>query len=346
MSLAAQSPTPLVVIGASAGGVEAIRDVTAALPVDLPACVLVVLHVPPTGSSALPSILNRSGPLEARHAMEGDTLQPGTILVAPPDHHLIVADGGVTLSRGPTENGHRPAVDVLFRSAARARDGRVIAVVLSGSLDDGAAGMVAVKQRGGVGFAQDFSEALHDGMPRAAAATGVDGTLPVKEIALAIVETVLGWSASPPPEPAPQHRAPTRLMHMETDMANLDPDAMHHHDRPGEPSGYACPDCHGALFEIIEGELVRFRCRVGHAWSPESLVARQTVSLESALWMALRTLEEKAALHRQLADRASERGHDLTSARFLDGEREALAAAELVRELVGEIGGEPAEPAS
>lgn len=335
--------SPLVVVGASAGGVEALRDLVANLPIDFPAAILVVLHVQPSGRSALPAILARAGTLPCRHAEEGDRLEPGRVLIAPPDRHMIVADGSITLSRGPTENGHRPAVDVLFRSAARARGSRVVAVVLSGSLDDGAAGMVAVRQRGGVGLAQDFDEALHDGMPRAAAATGVDSVLEIKEIAATLVEIVGRLHTDQQSDPDPVER-PSTLMEVEADMAQLEPDAMHGHDRPGEPSGYACPDCHGALFEIIEGDLVRYRCRVGHAWSPESLVARQTVSLESALWMALRSLEEKAALSRDLAVRAASAGHTLSAERFLENESEALGAAELVRGLVADVGSETVAP--
>lgn len=324
----------VVVVGASAGGVEALRDLVSALPLDLEACVLVVLHIPRAGTSALPAILDRAGPLPARHAVEGDRLERGQILVAPPNRHLVVADGAVTLSGGPQENGHRPAVDVLFRSAARARGAGVVSVVLSGSLDDGAAGTVAVKQRGGTAMVQDFDEALHDGMPRAAAAAAaVDGVLPVKKIAARLSELV----RDPPSEGPPA----TRLMHLETDMADLDSHAMHHHERPGDPSGFACPDCHGALFEIHEGDLLRYRCRVGHAWSAESLVARQTVSMESALWMALRSLEEKAALNTELGDRAAAAGRELTAARFRESEQETLRAAELVRSLIDDLGQAP-----
>jgi two-component system chemotaxis response regulator CheB len=322
----------LVVLGASAGGVEALRNLVSLLPADLPAAVLVVLHVPATGKSALPAILDRAGPLPARHARNGDSLSPGQILVAPPDQHLIVYDGAVTLSRGPQENGHRPAVDVLFRSAARARGPRVVGVVLSGALDDGAAGMVALASRGGACIVQEFEEALYDSMPRAAHnAVEEAEVLAVADIPDAL-KRLLADVVVVPDEPAPQ------LMEQEAAMADLDPSVMHDDDRPGLPSGFGCPECHGALFEIREGTLKRFRCRVGHAWSPESLAARQTVDLESALWMALRSLEEKATLSRQLEASATDRGHDLTAARFADEAQEALTAAETLRDLIGRIG--------
>jgi two-component system chemotaxis response regulator CheB len=289
--------------------------------------------VPSTGMSALPAILSRTGALPAAHAQEGSPLQPGRILVAPPDHHLIVLHDSVTLSHGPRENGHRPAVDVLFRSAARSHGGDVIAVVLSGALDDGAAGMVAVTRRGGTGIVQDFDDALHDSMPRAAhAAAGVEHVVPAKELS-----ALLGELLRDPPKSQPDPE-PERLLDMETAMADLDPVAMHDHERPGSPSGFGCPDCHGALFEITEGGLVRYRCRVGHAWSPESLLAQQSLALEGALWMALRGLEEKAALNQNLGDRAATSGHPLTAGRFHTSAAETLEAAELVRGLIDDIG--------
>jgi len=324
--------TPVVVVGASAGGVEALQRLAASLPVDFPCCVLVVLHVPATGRSALPVILDRAGPLPARQAADGDGLHAGEILVAPADRHLVVLDGHVALTRGPQENGHRPAVDVLFRSAARALGPRVAAVVLSGALDDGAAGAVAVAERGGLCLVQDPGEALYEGMPTSAlGAVGSAKPCGVTEMPVVLEE----WSGSLGDAPA---GAPSGLLEMEADMAEMDPDALHDPVRPGVPAGLGCPDCAGALYQIEEGGLRRFRCRVGHAWSPESLLARQTIAMESALWMALRSLEDKAALNTEMALRAEDEGRTMTATRFTAAAAEAHRAAEMVRTLVTEIG--------
>ncbi|MCW2816462.1 MAG: chemotaxis protein CheB [Nocardioides sp.] len=325
-------PQGLVVVGASAGGVEALQRLVAGLPADLPAPVLVVLHVPSTSASALPAILDRAGPLPVRHARDGDVLEAGQVLVAPPDHHLVVQDGVVVLTRGPRENGHRPAVDVLFRTAARSWAQDCLAIVLSGALDDGAAGAVTVTQRGGICLVQDPDEALYDSMPRqAAAAVGLDAGVPVAEMPARIVE----WLGERHPQP---RTGPSSQLSQEAAMAALDPDAMHDDDRPGTPAGYGCPDCAGSLWRIDDGPLRRFRCRVGHAWSSASLVARQSVAVESALWMALRSLEEKAALNTELAAQAKAHDRPHAAARFTDSAQDALEAAELVRRLVAETG--------
>jgi len=329
----------VVVVGASAGGVEPLRELAAPLPVDFPAAVLIVLHLPTSGTSALPQILDRAGPLPAKQAEDGDVLRPGRILVAAPDRHLIVYDGRVTLSNGPRENGHRPAVDVLFRTAARVLGNRVIGVILSGALDDGTAGMVAVQLRGGVGVVQSPEEALHPSMPRSAMTLAkVKHVLPAAKIGDLLVELV---NEEVPDSPGDS----SELTAMESAMADLDPDAINTAERPGKPAGLSCPDCNGTLFEIEEGGLVRYRCRVGHAWSPESLVAQQAASLEGALWMALRSLEEKAALTGDLARRAQAAGHRLSGQTFDEASRETYQAAALVRDLIDKIArGAPRAP--
>ena len=328
-------PPPVVVVGASAGGVESLRDFVSWLPADLGVSVLVVLHVPAASPSALPAILRRTSNLPVRQAQDGERLSAGEILIARPDHHLVVVDGSVLLTRGPRENGHRPAVDVLFRSAARARGPRAMAVVLSGALDDGASGSVAIASRGGVVAVQDFDEALYASMPRAAALAVERAE---QRTARGLAELVASWVDSLPDDTPNDQHADRSELEKEVDVARMEPEAMHDLERPGSPSGFGCPDCAGALYQIEEGNTVRYRCRVGHAWSSESLVARKTVDVEGALWVALRSLEEKAALNTELGERAGGLGHDRTALRFAEGAKEATHAAELVRRLITEIG--------
>jgi two-component system chemotaxis response regulator CheB len=327
----------LVVIGASAGGVEALIHLLRELPADLPAAVLVVLHLPTGARSSLPQILDRVCALPVGQAVDGAPLEPGTVRVAVPDRHLMVVDHSILLSRGPRENGHRPAVDVLFRSAARSLGRRVLAVVLSGALDDGTAGMIAVRGRGGVGVAQDPADAMYPSMPRHAAEMGgAEHVVPVEKMAQLLSE-LLGEDIAGVEEPPS-----TQLMDTETAMANLEPEALDADERPGVPSGFGCPSCHGALFSIAEGGMERFRCRVGHAWSPEALLAEQSQALEGALWMALRGLEERAAMSLRMGERAEQRGHQFSARTFQQRHDESQAAAGILRRLLqrGELNGE------
>lgn len=320
----------LVVIGASAGGVEALRETVATLPADLPATVLVVLHVPAYAGSVLPAILSRAGPLPARHACSDEVMRPGTVLVAPPDRHLVVHDDRVLLSRGPKENSHRPAVDVLFRTAARAAGGRVIAIVLSGVLDDGTAGLQAVQQRGGLTVVQDPDDALYPGMPQSALDhLTADYICKASEIGGLVSELCRTAVDGAQPEPSP-------LLELESDIAMMEDTTTSPPERPGKPAGYSCPDCAGPLFEIRDGELIRYRCRVGHAWSAQSLFGEQAMQLDSALWMALRSLEEKAALARELGSRAEQRSSPLTARRFAEQAEESSRAASLIRSILQE----------
>jgi two-component system, chemotaxis family, protein-glutamate methylesterase/glutaminase len=317
----------IVVVGASAGGVEALVGLAASLPADLPAAVFVVLHVPSTGASALPGILSRHGQLPASHVKDGEPIEHGRIYVAPPDHHLLVRTGHVHLARGPRENGHRPAVDPLFRSAAHEYAARVVGMVLSGALDDGTAGLVAIKSRGGVAVVQDPEDALYPGMPgNALEHVDVDHVLPAVAMG-ALLARLAVEPASEPPGPAPTD------MRVEVEVEGFSLEAMEG-GHPGEPSGFSCPDCNGVLWGIDDGGLQRFRCRVGHAWSPESLLTRQSESLEAALWIALRSLEERAALARRLAEPARRRGHRITASRFEEQAIEVQQAARVVRDLL------------
>lgn len=319
----------VVVVGASAGGVGSLREFVARLDPTLPAAVLVVLHLPPSGPSMLASILDKSGPLPVVTAADRDALEHGRIVVAPPDHHLVVTDAHSTITRGPHENGTRPAVDVLFRSAARACGPRVVGVILSGALDDGTAGMEAIRQRGGAVLAQSPDDAAYPSMPSSVIQNvGADMIGTAAELA----DMVNDLARTPARTEA--QSTPSRLLTREVQIADMQLGVFDDPDRPGQAAGFSCPDCNGSLFQIHDGDLVRFRCRVGHAWSSLALMAAQSESLDSALWMALRSLEDKAALSDQLADRAAERGNTLSRQRFLEKAAEARRSARVLQRLL------------
>jgi len=328
----------IIVVGASAGGVEALATLARHLPADLPAAVFVVLHVPAHGTSVLPKIISRAGRLPATHAWDGEPIRPGRIYVAPPDRHLLLKSGQVRVARGPTENSHRPAIDPLFRTAARAYGRRVIGVVLSGLLDDGTAGLLAIKERGGLAVVQHPDDALFPSMPRSAMDNlTVDHAVPVAELG-----ALLSRLTNEPLPAVPKIAVPAE-MQVEADMAELELDALQTPHRPGAPSGFGCPACGGALWELRDGELIRYRCRVGHAWSPDSLLAEQSGAVETALWSALRALEERAALAQNMAQRAAERGHDPVARKFAAQARECECDARLIREVLLAKRGENAE---
>lgn len=330
------APVPghdIIVIGTSAGGVEALTDLISRLPADLPAAIFIVLHVPAYGTSVLPSVLSRRGPLPARHPADGQKIHRGQIYIAPPDHHLLIQDGQIHLTRGPAENGHRPAVDTLFRSAALSYGPRVVGVVLSGALDDGTAGLQAVKMHGGIALVQSPDEALFASMPRSAIENvPVDSVQPLAGIAAMLMRLA---HESPSQEGNPPMRAnkENERLETETEIAALDIGAIET-PREGKPSAFSCPDCHGVLWEVQEGELSRFRCRVGHAFSPNSLLASQSSNLEDALWGAFRALEENAALAQRLGERAAERGHTQAAARFGQQAADARQRAAVIREVL------------
>jgi two-component system chemotaxis response regulator CheB len=294
----------------------------AGLPADLPAAVFAVLHVNPHCPSVLPAILNRSSALHALHPEDGEKIQAGRVYVAPPDRHLMVQDGRVRLSYGPAENGHRPAIDVLFRTAARAHGARVIGVVLTGSLDDGTAGLAHVKQYGGLAVVQDPEEADYPSMPESALRhVAVDHVLPIAGIGPLLDQL----ARAPLPEPLPPSP--------EEEMGKSDLEIED--EQKGAPSGLTCPDCSGVLWERADGKLVHFRCRTGHAFSPESLAARQAETLEGALWAAVRSLEENASLARRLERRLRDAGSTgSVTSRYLHRAETAEQHAARLRELL------------
>jgi two-component system chemotaxis response regulator CheB len=296
-------PRDIIVIGASAGGLQPLTQLVAEMPADLPAAIFVVMHVSPYHRSTLPEILSRSGPLPASHARHGERVEPGRIYVAPPDCHLLLRDGTMELSRSARENRTRPSIDPLFRTAARAYGPRVSGVILSGTQGDGTVGLMAIKTRGGVSFVQDPDEVLYSGMPRRAIDyADVDYVRPVREISsllVALARQETGPDGGGAMGDSGEDFPPIIAQGLWEQAANR---------RGGQTATFSCPECGGVLWQLEQGTVVQFHCHVGHTYSPELLLVEKSEGLETALWAAVRTLVEKATLTRQLAERMREEG--------------------------------------
>lgn len=312
----------VIVVGASAGGVQALQGLVAQLPPELPASVLVVLHMMSSGTSVLDSILDRAGPLPASAARDGERLERGHIYVAPPDFHLLLRGPGIHLSAGPRENGHRPAIDPLFRSAARAYGPRVIGVILTGTLDDGTDGLRLIKESGGATVVQDPDDALYGDMPRSAIDyVGPDRIVRLAEIGATLFELVdapLATAEATVEDPGAQ-----QIDLVEVEFGREPP--------VGDATALTCPACGGVMLERHEGGLVRFACQVGHAYSPESFVEQQAEALEHALWSAIRTLEERSDMLRRMGRRAERRGSERTATQLHEKADVAAVNADEIR---------------
>jgi len=307
----------------------ALSDLIKGLPADLPAAIFVVRHISAHSKNALPDILNRRGELSAVEPRDGERIRHGVIYVAPPDLHMLIRRGYIHFARGPRENRLRPAIDPLFRTAAVSYGSRVVGVVLSGTLDDGTAGLMAVKRRGGIAVVQDPDDALHSGMPRSAIENvEVDYILPASAMAPVLVKL----AAEPVEEGVDQ--PVDDEMQQEADIAELDFAALRIGDKPGHPSRFSCPECQGVLWEIDDENIVRFRCRVGHAYSPETLLAEQGDQVEVAIWAGLRALEENAALISRMAKRMREKGNEKVATRFDERAGDAIRRAETLRQMI------------
>jgi two-component system, chemotaxis family, protein-glutamate methylesterase/glutaminase len=318
----------IIVMGASSGGIEAFIEIVSGLPRDLPAAVFVVLHVSPRGTTKFPDILNRAGRIPAAHARDQGTIRPGRIYVAPPDLHLLLRNGTMRLVRGPKENNVRPAIDATFRTAARTYGPRVVGVLLSGALDDGTAGLAAIKERGGIAVVQDPKDALFPDMPRnAVEVVKVDYCLPRREIAPLLVRLAQ--------EPVTDEAAAvSKEMKKESEIEAMNMDTINDEEKPGTPSVFGCPECGGVLWELQDGELLRFRCRVGHAFGADGLLEAQSESLDTALWSAFRALEENAALARRLAEQARKNQRTNSAKIFEQRAKEVEQQAEVIRQLL------------
>jgi two-component system, chemotaxis family, protein-glutamate methylesterase/glutaminase len=301
------APRDIIAIGGSAGAVESLIALVGLLPPQPNAALFVVVHTLPIGESLLPAILGRRGPLKVGIPQDGEPIQCDRIYVAPPDYHLLIEPGHVRLSNGPKEGGHRPAIDPLFRSAALAYGRRVVAVILSGTLDDGSTGLRIVRRHGGTAIVQDPEEALFPQMPR-------NAILRARPQHVARVEQIAGLIASHAATASNGGLATTETGSDAGDNGERHPAGAD--DTPGAPTGIACPECHGVLWAAADEEAPDFRCRVGHSYSDETLLEAHAAGLEAALWAGVRALEEQAALARHLGRKAQARGDRYSAARF------------------------------
>jgi two-component system chemotaxis response regulator CheB len=314
----------IVVIGTSAGGLKALSAVLRELPSGLGAAVFVVQHLAAGKKSFLPDLLGDITDLPVRSPADNETFQIGRVYVAAPDYHLLLNGGRVRVMRGPQENRFRPSIDALFRSAARSHGSRVIGMVLTGYLDDGTVGLQTIKKRGGITVVQDPAEAEYPSMPRTALRyVEIDHTVPIADAGALLIRLV----AEPP---AVQEEFPTSpAIEIESNIAEQVMDTkefLENVEQIGERTSYTCPDCNGAIWQIGDEEPLKLRCHVGHSFTGEVFSAEQSKNIESALWSAIRIMEEKVTFSRQLAERKrkqnlpSEAGAYEAEANALDNE--------------------------
>jgi two-component system chemotaxis response regulator CheB len=315
------APTIVVGVGASAGGVEALSRFVSLLPATFHGAVLVVLHIAPGVPSVLAQILSRRCRLRVLAAADDLPVRPGHVYIAPPDRHLLVADGRLQLGRGPQENGHRPAVDPLLRSIAAAYGTGAVGVILSGTRDDGTAGLARIKAAGGRALVQDPEEALYAGMPQSAVThVDVDEVLGLEGLVRDIVDLA-----------SQKERASIAP----TDPPTPDPDMV-------EATRFTCPECSGMLRRQVHGGIEQYVCAVGHVYSPESLEGAQQAMVEGALWAGARLLEDRATFLDEMAGRAERHGHRRSAEQFRARGREALSRSQALRELVEAPADDPA----
>jgi len=319
----------VIVIGASAGGVEALNTLFQRLQPSENTAFFIVVHIPSHFKSNLPKILSRHSPIPVEHADDRQPIRPGQAYVAPPNRHMVLQDGRIWLEFGPKEISSRPAIDPLFRTAAQAYGDQVIGVVLSGNLHDGTHGLQAIKQAGGITIAQDPEEALYPSMPSSAIATqAVDYILPVAEIAELLNNLMsqdLSLGEKPMSEELPDY-SPDETALIRDEIKNYE-----HGLAKNQRSVISCPDCGGVLWELDDDNMLRFRCHVGHVYDPETLLGSKDETVEAAFWSAVRALVEKASLSNRLALRAESRGQQALKDFYLERAREAEREADLIR---------------
>jgi two-component system chemotaxis response regulator CheB len=314
----------IVVIGTSTGGVITLRDLAGGLSPDFPAPILVVMHLSPTHRSELPRIISKAGPLEARHAVDGEPLAPGRIYVAPPDCHLLVEPGSVAVAHGPRENRFRPSIDALFRSAAYSHGAGTIGVILSGALEDGVSGLWTIKRLGGISIVQDPSDAHMSYLPESAQEqVAVDHLAKAKDIGPLLNRLV----ADVMPEERPMKKDERKRLETEVRIAGgrypLEEGSL----ELGKASMYSCPECHGVLMQLEEGGTKRFRCHTGHAYSEPALLDSINESVEAKLREATRAIEEASLLMTEMGNDLARKNQAAAAESLLAGARRAQARA-------------------
>jgi two-component system chemotaxis response regulator CheB len=321
----------IVVVGASAGGVESLSALVASLAPDLDAALFIVLHIPPNQVSRLPQILNDKGALAAKHPADGEEIHAGRIYVAPPDHHLLVQDSHILVTRGPKENRHRPSIDALFRSAAYCYREQVIGIVLSGALDDGTSGLWNIKRMGGIAITQEPSEAAFDSMPSSALAqVEVDYCLSASKMGPLLERLIAEAPKMRPDNVEEEHQKLGLEVSIATDGDAFEKGVMH----MGPLTPFTCPECQGVLVEIREGTLRRFRCHTGHAYSSSALLSSISDKVDESYWAVMRSLEEAAMLLEKMANDQLGKNQMKTAALFQTEAQQAREQAHRLRTTV------------
>lgn len=304
----------LVVLGASAGAMQALKELVAQFPVDFPAPVFIVTHMSSdTTGEALVRVLDEAGPLPCQHAKDGQRFESGQIYLAPSDRHMLIEGKKILLTKGARENRSRPAIDPLFRSAAVAHGNRVIGVILTGYLDDGTSGMKAIKRCGGICVAQDPDDAAHADMPQSVIVNvGVDHCLPIAQMGAVLSQLVRGKPGkrkSPPEDVVIEAKIARRVL---SDLPSV--------ESLGEQVPFNCPDCGGVLWQVKAEELLRYRCHTGHAFTSAVLLAEQSERIEETLWIALRMFEERQNLLATMSAQREGKSSSALSERAKDGQ--------------------------
>ena len=300
-----------MVIGTSAGGMAALRELIAQLPASFHAPVFIVQHMAADADAkVLANVLDDSGPLTCTVAVNGQRFKAGHIYVAPADNHLLLRKAAMIVTKGARENRYRPAIDPLFRSAAVTHGARVISVVLTGFLDDGTEGTSAVKRCGGTTVVQDPRDASYPDMPNSALAVKVDHCVPLRELGFLLDRLVRTRPGKRKPVPED-----IRIEAVIAERVLSDVRAV---DSLGKQAPYNCPGCGGVLWEIERSKTLRYRCHTGHSFTAATLLAEQSGKIEETLWITLRMLEERRNLLRAMRERGQ--GTESTTERERDTE--------------------------